>query len=324
MISEAVIQALKKFVPEEDIRLGESMAEHTTFRIGGPADCLVQIGSRQQLVQVQRYLRLVEVPFFILGNGSNLLVSDKGYPGIVLQIGQKMSNIEVQGDVIIAQAGASMARIARAAQEHGLTGLEFASGIPGTIGGGIVMNAGAYDGELSQVVTQVNVVNSEGEYMELENETMEFGYRTSTIRNNPFTVTEVILKLTKGDRERIKAKMEDLATRRREKQPLEYPSAGSTFKRPKGYFAGKLIMDAGMRGFRVGGAGVSEKHCGFVVNFGKATAEDVRSVITKVQERVKEKFNVDLEPEILFLGFDDRQGYKTDEICNCNGNERRW
>lgn len=310
MISEAVIQALKKFVPEEDIRLGEPMAEHTTFRIGGPADCLVQIGSRQQLIQVQRYLRLVEMPFFILGNGSNLLVSDKGYQGIVLQIGQKMSNIEVQGDVIIAQAGASMARVARTAQEHGLTGLEFASGIPGTIGGGIVMNAGAYDGELSQVVTQVNVVNSEGEFMELENETMEFGYRTSTIRNNPFTVTEVILKLTWGDREQIKAKTEDLAARRREKQPLEYPSAGSTFKRPKGYFAGKLIMDAGMRGFRIGGAGVSEKHCGFVVNVGNATAEDVRSVITEVQERVKEKFNVDLEPEILFLGFDDRQGYR--------------
>mgnify|MGYP001121090516 CR=1 FL=1 len=310
MISEAVIQALKKFVPEEDIRLGEPMAEHTTFRIGGPADCLVQIGSRQQLIQVQRYLRLVEMPFFILGNGSNLLVSDKGYQGIVLQIGQKMSNIEVQGDVIIAQAGASMARVARTAQEHGLTGLEFASGIPGTIGGGIVMNAGAYDGELSQVVTQVNVVNSEGEFMELENETMEFGYRTSTIRNNPFTVTEVILKLTRGDREQIKAKTEDLAARRREKQPLEYPSAGSTFKRPKGYFAGKLIMDAGMRGFRIGGAGVSEKHCGFVVNVGNATAEDVRSVITEVQERVKEKFNVDLEPEILFLGFDDRQGYR--------------
>lgn len=310
MISEAVIQALKKFVPEEDIRLGEPMAEHTTFRIGGPADCLVQIGSRQQLIQVQRYLRLVEMPFFILGNGSNLLVSDKGYQGIVLQIGQKMSNIEVQGDVIIAQAGASMARVARTAQEHGLTGLEFASGIPGTIGGGIVMNAGAYGGELSQVVTQVNVVNSEGEFMELENETMEFGYRTSTIRNNSFTVTEVILKLTRGDREQIKAKTEDLAARRREKQPLEYPSAGSTFKRPKGYFAGKLIMDAGMRGFRIGGAGVSEKHCGFVVNVGNATAEDVRSVINEVQERVKEKFNVDLEPEILFLGFDDRQGYR--------------
>lgn len=304
MISEAVIQALGRFVPEENIHLQEPMAGYTTFRIGGPADCLVQIENKEQLIRVQKYLMQVEMPFFILGNGSNLLVSDKGYRGIVLQIGPKMSRIEVDGNVITAQAGALMSQVARTALEHGLTGLEFASGIPGTIGGGVVMNAGAYDGEMSGVVTQVNVVNSAGECMELENDTMEFGYRTSIIKNNPFTVTEVILKLEKGDREQIKAKMEDLAARRREKQPLEYPSAGSTFKRPKGYFAGKLIMDAGLRGFRVGGAKVSEKHCGFVVNTGNAAAEDVRDLISEVQERVKEKFNVDLEPEILFLGFD--------------------
>lgn len=303
MISEAVVQSLKKFVPEENICLQESMAGHTTFRIGGPADCFVQIENKEQLIRVQKYLMQVELPFFILGNGSNLLVSDKGYRGIVLQIGPKMSRIEVEGDVITAQAGALMSQVARAALEHGLTGLEFASGIPGTIGGGVVMNAGAYDGEMSGVVTQVNVVNSAGECMELENDTMEFGYRTSTIKNNPFTVTEVILKLEKGDREQIKAKMEELAVRRREKQPLEYPSAGSTFKRPKGYFAGKLVMEAGLRGFRVGGAEVSEKHCGFVVNTGNATAADVREVISEVQERVKERFNVDLEPEILFIGF---------------------
>lgn len=303
MISEAVIQALGRFVPEENIRLQEPMAGHTTFRIGGPADCLVQLENKEQLIRVQKYLMQLEMPFFILGNGSNLLVSDKGYRGIVLQIGPKMSGIEVNGDLITAQAGALMSQVARTALEHGLTGMEFASGIPGTIGGGVVMNAGAYDGEMSGVVTQVNVVNHAGEYMELENETMEFGYRTSIIKDNPFTVTEVILKLEKGDREQIQAKMEDLAAKRREKQPLEYPSAGSTFKRPKGYFAGKLIMDAGLRGFRVGGAKVSEKHCGFVINIGDATAEDVRDVISEVQERVKEKFNVDLEPEVLFLGF---------------------
>ncbi|MCM1057644.1 MAG: UDP-N-acetylmuramate dehydrogenase [Firmicutes bacterium] len=305
MISKAVIQALGSFVPEEDIRLQEPMAGHTTFRIGGPADCFVQISNKEQLIRVQKYLMQVEVPFFILGNGSNLLVSDGGYRGVVLQIGPKLNRIEVEGSVITAQAGALMSQVAKAALEHGLAGLEFASGIPGTIGGGVVMNAGAYDGELSRVVTQVNVVNSAGECMELENDTMEFGYRTSTIKNNPFTVTEVILKAEKGDREQIQAKMEELAARRREKQPLEYPSAGSTFKRPKGYFAGKLIMDAGLRGFRVGGASVSEKHCGFVVNMGNATAEDVRDVISEVQERVRERFNVDLEPEILFLGFGD-------------------
>lgn len=302
MISEAVIRALSRFVPEENIRLQEPMAGHTTFRIGGPADCFVQLENKEQLIQVQRYLRQVGMPFFILGNGSNLLVSDKGYRGIVLQIGQRMSRITVAGNIITAQAGAPMSQIARAALEHGLTGLEFASGIPGTIGGGVVMNAGAYDGELSGIVTQVNVVNGEGEYMELENESMEFGYRTSIIRNNSFTVTEVIMKLEKGDREQIKAKMEDLAARRREKQPLEYPSAGSTFKRPRGNFAGKLIMEAGLRGFQVGGAKVSEKHCGFIINTGNATAEDVRNVISEVQERVKEMFHVDLEPEILFLG----------------------
>ena len=309
MISEAVIQALKRFVPEENMRLQEPMAGHTTFRIGGPADCFVQIENKEQLIQVLKYLRQVEVPFFVLGNGSNLLVSDKGYQGIILQIGQKMSKVEVEGDMIIAQAGASMSQVARIALEHSLTGLEFASGIPGTIGGGIVMNAGAYDGELSGVVIQVNVVNGAGECMELEKDSMEFGYRTSIIKNNPFTVTEVILKLEKGDSEQIKAKMDDLAARRREKQPLEYPSAGSTFKRPKGNFAGKLIMDAGLRGFRIGGARVSEKHCGFVVNIGNATAEDVRDVISEVQERVKERFNVNLEPEVLFLGFDDLRKY---------------
>ena len=306
MISEAVIRALEKFVPRGDICLQEPMQKHTTFRIGGPADCFVQIENKEQLIRLQRYLKQLGMPFFILGNGSNLLVSDKGYQGIVLQIGQKMSKIEVNGNVITAQAGAAMSQVARGALEHGLAGLEFASGIPGTIGGGVVMNAGAYDGELSGVVTQVNVVNSEGECMELENDSMEFGYRTSSIRNNSFTVTEVILKLEEGDREQIRAKMEELAARRREKQPLEYPSAGSTFKRPRGNFAGKLIMDAGLRGFQIGGAKVSEKHWGFIVNTGNATAEDVRDVISEVRKQVKERFHVDLEPEILFLGFDAR------------------
>ena len=305
MISEAVIQTIRRFVPEENIRRQEPMADHTTFRIGGPADCFVQIENKDQLIQVQRYLGQVEAPFFILGNGSNLLVSDKGYQGVILQIGREMSKIEVSDTVITAEAGASLAQVARAALEHGLTGLEFAAGIPGTVGGGVVMNAGAYDGSLSQVVTQVNVVTTDGECMELENQSMEFGYRTSTIRNSRFTVTEVIMRLEKGDREQIRARMDELAIKRREKQPLEYPSAGSTFKRPKGYFAGKLIMDAGLRGFRLGGAKVSDKHCGFIVNMGNATAEDVRDVIFEVQERVKDRFHVNLEPEVLFLGFDD-------------------
>lgn len=304
MISEAVIQALRKFVPEENICLQESMASHTTFRIGGLADCFVQLENTEQLIKVQKYLSQVGVPFFVLGNGSNLLVSDAGFRGAILQIGPKMNRVTVEGNVIVAQAGASMAQIARTAMEHELTGMEFASGIPGTIGGGVVMNAGAYGGELSQIVTQVNVVNNEGEIMELDNETMEFGYRTSTIRNNPFTVTEVILRLEKGDRRQIRERMEELAAKRREKQPLEYPSAGSTFKRPAGHYAGQLIMEAGLRGFQCGGAKVSDKHCGFVINTGNATAEDVRKLIREVQARVRDKFNVDLETEVLFLGWE--------------------
>ena len=304
MISEAVIQSLRKFVPEENICLQESMASHTTFRIGGLADCFVQLENTEQLIKVQKYLSQVGVPFFVLGNGSNLLVSDAGFRGVILQIGSKMNRVTVEGNVIVAQAGASMAQIARTAMEHELTGMEFASGIPGTIGGGVVMNAGAYGGELSQIVTQVNVVNSEGGIMELDNETMEFGYRTSTIRNNPFTVTEVILRLEKGDKQQIRERMEELAAKRREKQPLEYPSAGSTFKRPAGHYAGQLIMEAGLRGLQCGGAKVSDKHCGFVINTGNATAEDVRKLIREVQARVKDQFNVDLETEVLFLGWE--------------------
>lgn len=302
MIGAVVVEALQRFVPKENICLQEQMAGHTTFRIGGPADCFVQLENEIQLKGVQRYLGLAEIPFFVLGNGSNLLVSDKGYQGVVLQIGPKMSNIRVEGCRIIAQAGASLAQVARAALENGLTGLEFASGIPGTVGGGVVMNAGAYGGEMAQTVIQVNVVSREGELLELDNETMEFGYRTSSIKNNSFTVTEVTFGLTQGDREEIRTRMEDLAARRREKQPLEYPSAGSTFKRPEGYFAGKLIMEAGLGGFQIGGARVSEKHCGFVINTGNATAQDVRDVISGVQEQVKDKFHVTLEPEIVFLG----------------------
>lgn len=302
MISSAVVQGLQKFVPQDNILLQEPMAGHTTFRIGGPADCFVQLENEEQLKGIQRYLNMVEVPFFLLGNGSNLLVNDAGYRGVILQVGSKMNKISVAGDTIVAQAGATMAQVARAAWENGLTGLEFASGIPGTIGGGVVMNAGAYGGELCQVVTMVKVLSKEGEVLELDNETMEFGYRTSTIRNSGFTVIEVTFRLQSGEKEAIKAKMDDLASRRREKQPLEFPSAGSTFKRPEGHFAGQLIMEAGLRGFQIGGAKVSEKHCGFVINAGGATAKDVREVIAEVQHRVKEKYNVDLETEVIYLG----------------------
>lgn len=305
MISKAVVEALQQFVPGENILLQEPMAGHTTFRIGGPADCFVQLESEEQLKKVQKYLYLVGVPFFILGNGSNLLVKDEGYRGVILQIGKKMSRISVQGCRIAAQAGATMGQAAHAALEHGLTGLEFASGIPGTVGGGVVMNAGAYGGEMSQVVTEVTLVNSEGETLKLDNSTMEFGYRTSIIKHSSFTVTEVAFSLERGDKESIKTRMEELAARRKEKQPLEYPSAGSTFKRPEGQFAGRLIMEAGFRGFQIGGARVSDKHCGFIINTGEATAEDVRQIIAEIQRQVKDRFHVALETEVVFLGWED-------------------
>ena len=302
MISEAALEALKGFVPSENIRLRERMSEHTTFRIGGEADCFIELENKEQLLKVQKYLTAIEEPFFILGNGSNLLVSDEGYRGVILQIGRKMSQIRVEGSRMIAGSGALLSQVAKAALAHGLTGLEFACGIPGTVGGGVVMNAGAYGGEMSQVVTEVTVTSRDGEVLLLDNESMEFGYRTSTIKNHPFVVTEVAFELEGGDRQLIQEKMEDLAARRREKQPLEYPSAGSTFKRPEGYFAGELIMKAGLRGFQIGGARVSDKHCGFVVNTGRATAADVKDVVDEIRERVKDIFHVELQPEIVFLG----------------------
>lgn len=302
MISEAALEALKGFVPSENIRLRERMSEHTTFRIGGEADCFIELENKEQLLKVQKYLTAIEEPFFILGNGSNILVSDEGYRGVILQIGRKMSRIRVEGSRMIAGAGALLSQVAKAALAHGLTGLEFACGIPGTVGGGVVMNAGAYGGEMSQVVAEVTVTSRDGEVLILDNESMEFGYRTSTIKNHPFVVTEVAFELEGGDRQLIQEKMEELAARRREKQPLEYPSAGSTFKRPEGYFAGELIMKAGLRGFQIGGARVSDKHCGFVVNTGRATAADVKDVVDEIRERVKDIFHVELQPEIVFLG----------------------
>lgn len=301
MISKAVLEALQGFVPAENIHLQEPMSAHTSFRVGGPADCLIEMENEEQIKKVQHYLGLIEMSYVVIGNGSNLLVSDNGYKGIVLQIGRKMNCITVEGNRITAQAGALLSQVARAALENGLTGLEFAAGIPGTVGGGVVMNAGAYGGEMSQVVTSVTVANRDGETLELENDTMEFGYRYSTIKNQPFTVTEVLLELQPGNQQEISSKMEELARRRREKQPLEYPSAGSTFKRPEGQFAGELIMKAGMRGYQIGGARVSDKHCGFVINTGNATAADILDVMGEVQIRVKDIFNIDLEPEIMIL-----------------------
>ncbi len=301
-ISESLLETIKKCFPAEAIMPNEPMSRHTTFRVGGEAGMLLQVSTPQQLKVMIPLLNEQKIPYFIKGNGSNLLVGDKGYDGIILEIGKEFGNIEVKGNLIVAGAGALMSSIAQEALKNSLTGFEFASGIPGTIGGGITMNAGAYDGELKDIVTKVEVINSDGEVISLSNEEMNFGYRTSIIKQKPLIVTSVTLSLNNGDSEKIKARMDELAAKRREKQPLEYPSAGSTFKRPEGYFAGKLIMDAGLRGYTVGGAQVSEKHCGFVINKGNATAEDVYELICDVQDKVKARFGVALEPEVIFLG----------------------
>ena len=293
---------IKTIIPRERILFHEPMSKYTTFRVGGEAECILVVQNEDELARLIPYLNRIEQEYFILGNGSNLLVGDKGYRGMVVKFGEEMEQIQVEGTRMTVKAGALLSKAAMTAKQHSLTGLEFAAGIPGSIGGGIVMNAGAYEGEMKQVVESVRGMDREGQILTLDNDTMEFGYRTSIIKNRPFIVVEVVLQLAEGDQEKIAAKMEELAVLRRSKQPLEYASAGSTFKRPEGYYAGKLIMDAGMRGYRIGGAQVSDKHCGFIVNTGKATAADIKEVIEEVQERVKERFHVMLEPEIVFLG----------------------
>ena len=293
---------IKTIIPRERILFHEPMSKYTTFRVGGEAECILVVQNEDELARLIPYLNRIEQEYFILGNGSNLLVGDKGYRGMVVKFGEEMEQIQVEGTRMTVKAGALLSKAAMTAKQHSLTGLEFAAGIPGSIGGGIVMNAGAYEGEMKQVVESVRVMDRDGQILTLDNDTMEFGYRTSIIKNRPFIVVEVVLQLAVGDQEKIAAKMEELAVLRRSKQPLEYASAGSTFKRPEGYYAGKLIMDAGMRGYRIGGAQVSDKHCGFIVNTGKATAADIKEVIEEVQERVKERFHVMLEPEIVFLG----------------------
>lgn len=286
----------------DNVKLQEPMSKHTTFRIGGPADFYLCPHSTKEVQQTVQICKEENLPYFILGNGSNLLVSDKGYRGAIIQLWKNFSDISVKDCCITAKAGALLSKVAAEALEEGLTGMEFASGIPGTIGGAVFMNAGAYGGEMKDIIKEVKVLDDQGEVRVLSNEEMKLGYRTSIVKEKGYTVLSAVLQLKKGDVSVIRETMEDLKNRRTSKQPLDMPSAGSTFKRPEGYFAGKLIMDSGLRGFSVGGAQVSEKHCGFVVNKGGATAEDVTALIREVQRRVKEKFGVELETEVRFLG----------------------
>lgn len=284
----------------------EMMNRHTTFRVGGPASYFVSPDGDEMLKKVLLLCREEQMPYYILGNGSNLLVSDKGYGGVMILMGEGFAQIreDVSGE-LAAGAGALLSRIAREAQEHSLTGFEFAAGIPGTLGGAVVMNAGAYDGEMKNVLKTVRVMDKNGRILELSANELELGYRRSCIQEKEYIVLSAVISLKQGDKEAIQTKMAELAGKRRDKQPLEYPSAGSTFKRPAGYFAGKLIEDAGLRGYREGGAQVSEKHCGFVINSGGATAEDIRLLCRSVQKKVKETSGVDLETEVRMIGWDE-------------------
>ncbi len=283
----------------------EMMSGHTTFRVGGPASYFVSPAGDEALKNVLLLCREEQMPYYILGNGSNLLVSDKGYDGVMILMGESFSEIrEDEPCEITAGAGALLSRIAKEAMERSLTGFEFAAGIPGTLGGAAVMNAGAYDGEMKDVLKSVRVMEKSGRILTLTRDELDLGYRHSCIPEREYIVLSAVISLKKGDKEKIQEKMAELAKKRRDKQPLEYPSAGSTFKRPAGYFAGKLIDDAGMRGCREGGAQVSEKHCGFVINRGEATAEDIRSLCRLVQKKVKETSGVDLETEVRMIGWE--------------------
>ncbi len=284
------------------VRQEEPMSAHTTFRIGGPAKIFVSPGSEEELKSLADLLRKKKIPWFILGKGSNVLVSDKGFDGVVIQIGKGLGNICARGNTLDADAGVLLSRIAKKALEAGLTGLEFAAGIPGTVGGAVVMNAGAYGSEMKDVLTKVRVLTEEGSIKEISADRLELGYRTSSVLKNGWIVLGARFCLKQGDPKQIQARIEELAKLRRSKQPLEYPSAGSTFKRPEGFFAGKLIQDAGLKGFQVGGAQVSEKHSGFVINRDHATAQDVIQLCGQVSETVRKQFGVKLELEIKCLG----------------------
>lgn len=297
-----IYELLIQIVGEDNIRLQEPMKHHTTFRIGGNADYFVTPVNEEQIKDLIVNLRKQNVPYFVIGNGSNLLVSDHGYKGVIIQIYKKFEGITVQGNCIEVQAGALLSKLSNAALDHSLKGLEFASGIPGTVGGAVYMNAGAYNGEMKDVIVSATVLDSQGNIFTLSKEQLELGYRTSMVMEQSYTVISARFQLEEGNQEEIKQMIDYYTVQRKTKQPLEFPSAGSAFKRPVGYFAGKLITDANLKGYRIGGAQVSEKHAGFIINTGDATAKDVLDLLKHVQVTVKDQFGVTLETEVRLLG----------------------
>lgn len=280
----------------------EPMSSHTSFKTGGNADIFIKADRAENIIKAVKILENENIPYFIMGNGSNLLVSDKGIEGAVIEIGSLMNNITVNGDKIYAEAGALLSSLSAAAADNSLTGLEFASGIPGSVGGAVFMNAGAYDGEIKNVIVSARVITREGNIITLSKDELDLSYRHSVIEERGLIVIGAEFKLMPGCQDEIRKKMADFASRRREKQPLNYPSAGSTFKRPEGYFAGKLIEESGLKGKKIGGAQVSEKHAGFIINTGNAKSSDISALIDCCIETVYNKFGVVMKPEVRIIG----------------------
>lgn len=303
MDNNELLDNLKLIVGDTQVRTGEHMNIHTTFRIGGCADYYVQPSSIEELQSLIQFLNKSDIEYCVIGNGSNLLVSDKGIRGVVIQLSDTFDEVEYIDDVTVkVMSGMMLSRLGNKLADKGLAGFEFATGIPGSVGGAVRMNAGAYGGEIKDIIVSADVLDRSGRLISLSRDELELGYRTSCIAAMDYIVVSAVFRLQKGDTDTIKALIKELAVKRRAKQPLEYPSAGSTFKRPQGFFAAKLIEDAGLKGVSVGGAMVSEKHSGFVVNTGNATAKDVCMLTDMVKDKVKQQSGVDLELEVIKLG----------------------
>ena len=291
----------REFYDENSIKIDEKLSGYVDFKVGGPADILLIPGTKDQIKKSICICKENNIPVYVIGNGSNILVRDGGFRGVVISL-KAVNNITVNDDKIEAECGAMLKAVSDKAMENSLTGFEFACGIPGTIGGAVFMNAGAYDGEVSQVIESVEVIDENCNIIKLTNEELDFGYRSSLVMKKGYTVLSAVFKLKKGTVKTIKELVDDLTNKRESKQPLEYPSAGSTFKRPTGYFAGKLIQDAGLKGYSIGGAAVSEKHSGFVINKGNATAKDITDLIEHIQDEVMKQFGVELHTEVRIIG----------------------
>ena len=300
-MNKSLENRLKLIAGDSNVRCDEPMSSHCTFRAGGTAKYYVIPDEYKKVRDVLRLCVEENIPYYVIGNGSNLLVQDDGFDGVIIEIDSALAKIEINGNEIVAKAGAKLSKIAVKALNESLTGFEFAHGIPGNLGGAVTMNAGAYGGEMKDVLKWVKVLDNNGEMKTLKAEELELGYRTSVIVKEKMIVLEACIELHEGNRDEIEMHMKELMAKRKEKQPLEYPSAGSTFKRPEGYFAGKLIQDAGLKGYRVGGAMVSEKHSGFVINYDNATATDIINLMKDVRKKVYEEFQVTLEPEVKIL-----------------------